>query len=140
MAIYPSRRDFLKTSASFALAVPTLVPSQVLGHGGGTPPSERIRLGLIGCGSMGQVNLSNCAQYADVVVTAACDVDENRRIPVLERHEKTCKAFHDYRELLQYTDLDAVIIATPPHWHALQAIAAAEAGKRRLGWKPRLRA
>ncbi len=119
-----SRREFLKATAGIALAAPTFVPAHVLGAQGTTPPSERVRLGLIGCGSMGQVNLSNCAQYPDVVVTAACDADENRRIPVLERHGKTCREFRDYRELLQHKDLDAVIIATPPHWHALQAIAA----------------
>ncbi len=124
-----SRRDFLRTTAGAALAVPTLVPSHVLGGAGATPPSERIRLGIIGCGSMGQFNLSVCAQFPDVVITAACDADENRRIPVLERYGKTCKGFHDYRELLQHKELDAVIIATPPHWHALQAIAACEAGK-----------
>ena len=109
-----SRRDFLRTSAGAALAVPTLVPSHVLGGAEATPPSERIRLGIIGCGSMGNVNLSNCAQFPDVVVTAACDADENRLIPVLERYGKTCKGFRDYRELLQHKELDAVIIATPP--------------------------
>lgn len=129
MSTSSSRRDFLKTTAGAALGLPAFIPSHVLGGDGVTPPSEQIRLGLIGCGSMGQVNLSNCAQFKDVVVTAACDVDENRRIPVLERHQKTCKGFHDYRELLQHPDLDAVIIATPPHWHALHAVAACEARK-----------
>ena len=104
--------------------MPTQIPQSVLGGNGTTPPSERIRLGIIGCGNMGQSNLTNCAQYPDVVVTAACDVDENRRIPVLERYKTTCKEFKDFRELLQYKELDAVIIATLPHWHALQAIAA----------------
>jgi len=109
--------------------MPTQISQSVLGGNGTTPPSERIRLGIIGCGNMGQSNLTNCAQYPDVVVTAACDVDENRRIPVLERYKTTCKEFKDFRELLQYKELDAVIIATLPHWHALQAIAACEAGK-----------
>ena len=44
-------------------------------------PNSRIHLGLIGCGNMGRVNLSNCAAHADVVVTAVCDVDENRPVP-----------------------------------------------------------
>jgi predicted dehydrogenase len=124
-----SRRDFLKTAAGAALALPTLVPRGVLGGNGGTSPSERIRLGLIGCGNMGTSNLNICARYPDVVVTAACDVDENRLIPVVERHQKSCRGFHDYRELLQHKDLDAVIVGTLPHWHALQTIAACEAGK-----------
>lgn len=124
-----TRRDFLKATAGAALAMPTLVPSRVLGGDGATPPSERIRLGIIGCGHMGQANLGSCAKYPDVVVTAACDVDENRLEPVLEEFKTSCKGFHDHRELLQHADLDAVIIATLPHWHALQAIEACEAGK-----------
>lgn len=124
-----SRRTFLKATGAAALAAPALLPGSALGAAGATPPNDRIRLGLIGCGNMGRVNLSNCANRPDVVVTAVCDVDANRIEPTLERFKTTCKAFHDYRELLQHPDLDAVIIATPPHWHALQAIAACEAGK-----------
>lgn len=124
-----TRRDFLKTSAAAVLAAPSLVPASVLGAAGATPPSEKIRLGVIGCGGLGKSNLSNCAKHPDVVVTAACDVWEDRLQPVLEKHKASCKGFKDFRELLQYKDLDAVIIATPPHWHAYQAIAACEAGK-----------
>ena len=78
---------------------------------------------------MGRANLSNCASQPDVVVTAACDVDENRLEPTVEQYKGTCRGYRDYREMLQHKDLDAVIIATLPHWHALQAIAACEAGK-----------
>ena len=78
---------------------------------------------------MGRVNLTNCAAHPDVVVTAACDVDENRLESTVEQYKATCRGFRDYREMLQSKDLDAVIIATLPHWHALQAIAACEAGK-----------
>lgn len=95
----------------------------------GVGPNDKIRIGLIGCGHMGRVNLSNCAAFPDVVVTAACDVDTNRLEPTLEQFKSTCRGYHDYRELLQREEVDAVIIATPPHWHALQAIAACEAGK-----------
>jgi predicted dehydrogenase len=123
-----SRRQFLSTTAA-ALAVPTVIPASVLGAQGATPPSERIRLGLIGCGHMGRANLGNCAAFPDVVVTAVCDVDPNRLEPTLEQFKGTCRGFHDYRQMLQHPDLDAVIIATLPHWHALQAIAACEAGK-----------
>lgn len=124
-----TRREFLKSTAIAALAAPAIVPGSALGADGAVPPSERIRLGLIGCGHMGKYNLSACAQHPDVVVTAACDVDENRREATVERYKASCKGFRDYREMLQHKDLDAVIIATPPHWHALQAIAACEAGK-----------
>jgi len=126
-----SRREFLKvTSATAAtIALPTIIPSSVLGANGQTPPSERINLGIIGCGSMGTSNLTLCARYPDVVVTAACDVWDARLETVTEQYKDTCKGYSDYREMLQQKDLDAVIIGTPPHWHALQAIAACEAGK-----------
>jgi predicted dehydrogenase len=126
-----SRRDFLKatTTAALALALPEVVPSTVFGGPGKTAPSERINLGIIGCGGMGTSNLNICARFPDVVVTAACDVWDARLEVVTEQFKGTCKGYRDYRQMLQQPDLDAVIIATPPHWHALQAIAACEAGK-----------
>lgn len=92
-------------------------------------PNSRIHLGIIGCGGMGRANLNECARHADVVVTGACDVWKPRRDSVVAQFKDTCKPYADYREMLLAKDLDAVIIATPPHWHALQAIAACEAGK-----------
>lgn len=68
---------------------------------------------------MGRANLNACAQYPDVVVTGACDVSKARRDSVVQQYKETCKPYADYRELLQQNDIDAVIIATPPHWHAL---------------------
>jgi predicted dehydrogenase len=130
-----SRRDFVKTAtaatagAASALALPTFVPASARGADGTPPPSERIRLGIIGCGGMGLANLGACAARPEVVVTAACDVNAARRDAVVKRHGSSCKGFADFRELLAHPDLDAVIIATPPHWHALMAIAACEAGK-----------
>ncbi len=125
------RREFLKTTTAAAaiISVPTFVPESALGAKGKPPPSERINLGLIGCGSMGTTNLNNCAQYPDVVVTAACDVWEARVKSITERFKGTAKPYGDFRQMLQQKELDAVIIATPPHWHALLAVAACEAGK-----------
>jgi predicted dehydrogenase len=124
-----TRRQFLRTTATAAVAAPILIPASALGRAGTPPPSERINLGIIGCGGMGTSNLATCARFPDVVVTAACDVWDARLETVVEDHKGTCKGYQDYRELLQQKELDAVIIATPPHWHALQAIAACEAGK-----------
>ena len=124
-----TRRQFLKTATAAAAAMPTLISASALGHDGKPPPSGRINLGIIGCGGMGQGNLGACAGQPDVVVTAACDVWPARLEQVVNRFKTTCKGFRDFRELLQQPDLDGVIIATPPHWHALQAIAACEAGK-----------
>jgi predicted dehydrogenase len=124
-----TRRQFLKTTTAVALAAPVLIPASVLGRGGKAPPSGRINLGIIGCGGMGQSNLRACAGQPDVVVTAACDVWPDRIDHVVNQFPGTCRGFRDFRELLQQPELDGVIIATPPHWHALQAIAACEAGK-----------
>lgn len=127
----PSRRRFLKTAAAAGLAASWLTPlAAPAARRAATPaPNSRIHLGLLGCGSMGWANLAECARHPDVVVTAACDVWKSRRDAVAARFPGTCKTYGDYREMLQAPDLDAVIIATPPHWHTLQAIAACEAGK-----------
>ncbi len=127
-----TRREFLKsasTATAVAIAMPTIIPSTALGRGGKPAPSERINIGIIGCGGMGTSNLTACAREPDVVVTAACDVWDARLDVVVERYKGTCKGYKDFREMLQQKELDGVIIGTPPHWHALQAIAACEAGK-----------
>jgi predicted dehydrogenase len=124
-----NRRTFLKTTAATVLATPALVPASALGADGRPAPSERIHLALIGCGGMGTSNLGNCARYPDVTVVGACDVWKPRREAVAARFKKSCRPCADFRELLQRDDLDAVIIATPPHWHALIAIEACKAGK-----------
>ena len=78
---------------------------------------------------MGKANLSAAATHPDIKVVAACDVWKERLDPIVEcKYKDTCTGYADYRELLQHDGLDAVIIATPAHWHALQAIEAAEAG------------
>lgn len=125
----PNRREFLQTALATAIVAPTIIPASVLGAEGKPPPSERINLGIIGANGMGQENLRNCARHSDVVVTAICDVAKQRRDAVLERHKATAKGYQDFRELLARPDVDAVIIAPPPHWHALMAIMAVEAGK-----------
>ncbi|MHB8897191.1 MAG: Gfo/Idh/MocA family protein [Thermoguttaceae bacterium] len=91
-------------------------------------PNDKIHLGIIGANGMGQGNLGNCARHSDVVVTAVCDVWDTRRKSVVARFPQA-KEYVDYRELLADKNVDAVIVATPPHWHALVAIDAARAGK-----------
>lgn len=115
---------------------PTPVPASALGRGGRVAPSERIAVGLIGAGGMGRANLHNCAQYPDVVVTAVSDVWGSRLQAALEPFKATAKGYRDYRELLDRPEVDAVIIATPPHWHTLQAVHAAEKGKHIYLQKP----
>jgi predicted dehydrogenase len=123
-----SRRAFLGNAAA-AVAAPTVLAGRVLGSSAQPPPGDRINLGIIGVNGMGRANLGNCAAHPDVVVTAVCDVAKDRRDEVVEQFKATAKGFADYRELLAHPGLDAVIIATPPHWHARMAVDAVEAGK-----------
>jgi predicted dehydrogenase len=127
-----NRRTFLQKTASLTalgFAAPRLLRAAQSGTGRKIGPHDKIHLGIIGCGGMGRSNLAACSNQPDVVVTAACDVWESRRNAVVSQFKDTCKGYADFREMLRQPDLDAVIIATPPHWHALIAIAACEAGK-----------
>jgi predicted dehydrogenase len=124
-----NRREFLKVGVAAGFAAPYVVPASALGRDGRTAASERINLGVIGVNGMGRGNLANCARHEDVVVTAVCDVWQARMAPVLEQHKSTATGHRDYRELLARNDVDAVIIASPPHWHTLMAVEAVEAGK-----------
>lgn len=103
--------------------MPIAAPGRHIGE------NDKIHVGIIGCGSMGTANLDNCAKQPDVVITALCDVWQARLDPLAERFKATAKTYRDHRELLAAKDVDAVIIATPPHWHTIQAIDACRAGK-----------
>ena len=127
-----SRREFIQKAATITaigFAAPHLAFGASPKSARKVSPNSRIHVGLIGCGGMGRANLGNCARQPDVVVAAACDVYDARLEATVEQYKPTCKGYADFREMLQQPDLDAVIIATPPHWHCLLAIAACEAGK-----------
>jgi predicted dehydrogenase len=126
-----NRRHFLKT-ALIAGSAPMILRSGLFAAD--TAPSKQITLGCIGLGRMGSGLLRAVLPRSDVRVLALADVDTNRRnlalAAVAKQYEgKACDAYDDFRELLARKDIDAVIIATPDHWHALIAIAAANAGK-----------
>ncbi len=120
-----TRRDFLKRSAGLAAAL--AAAPHVLAAG--DPPSERIRIGCIGVGGQGKGNLGKHLKNT----VAVCDVDAKRLAEAKDRVEKAtgrpCAAYADYRKLLDSKDVDAVVITTPDHWHALQTVHACEAGK-----------
>ncbi len=116
----------MKTTSMAAIGTPLILKSTLSKGGRATSANDKINIGIIGCGHMGSANLKAAASHPDVVVTAACDVWQKRLDTVVKKYK--CKGYSDYRELLQHKGLDGVIIATPAHWHALQAIEAAEAG------------
>lgn len=118
-----SRRTFLRSAAAAGLLI---VPRRVLGGAGFTPPSDTLTRAVIGVGGMGLAHL----RYPGAVLRAVCDVDEAHLRRALElAADPTVKGYRDFREVLARPDIDIVHIVTPPHWHALISIAAAEAGK-----------
>lgn len=118
-----SRRNFLKTTA--AASVFTIVPRKVLGGPNHIPPSEELTKAVIGVGGMGKGHLT----YPGARLLAVCDVDRLHLEEVLRGCADDVKGYHDFREVLERDDIDIVHVPTPPHWHALISIAAAEAGK-----------
>ena len=116
----------------------------MLGKAGSVAPSNRITLGFIGVGEHGTtVNLNNFLGNSDAQVVAICDVDANRRNQahdmVNEKYgNEDCTACNDFREIIGRDDIDAVVISTPDHWHALIAVTAAKAGKDVFCEKPTL--
>jgi predicted dehydrogenase len=126
-----TRRQFLQGSSAAALGfvLPTIVPARALGLNGAQAPSERIRIGMIGVGNQGTGNMKAFMKN----VVAVCDVDKTRLATAKAAVEKAnggeCAAYADYRKLLESKEIDAVVITTPDHWHALTAIDACRAGK-----------
>ncbi|MBN1442782.1 MAG: Gfo/Idh/MocA family oxidoreductase, partial [Planctomycetes bacterium] len=128
-----SRRIFLRRTAA-ALAAPLFVSPRILGHGGETAPGERIQLAIIGTGGRGMFLLHDVLRHLDARIAAVCDVHAGRRGDAKRAVDSAygsaeCSQHNDFREVLSRRDIDAVAIATPDHWHALQTIAAARAGK-----------
>ncbi|RJP33665.1 MAG: gfo/Idh/MocA family oxidoreductase [Candidatus Omnitrophota bacterium] len=95
--------------------------------------NEKIIVGCIGVGGQGMDRLRGFLRHEDVSIAAVCDVDSSHLDKALTEAEKRqgtkAKGFHDFRELLEMNEIDAVTVVTPDHWHALPFIAACEAGK-----------
>ena len=131
-----NRRRFLKAAAqvSALLAAPQIVRAAVLGREGGVAPSERIVLGGIGIGNRGTYDLGCFLEEPDVQFVAICDVKAARREAIKKRADekygnKDCAMYRDLHDLLARSDIEAVLIATGPNWHATAACLAANAGK-----------
>jgi len=146
------RRDVMKMLA------PAFVPASALGLQNNVPPSRRVTVGVIGTGNQGTGDMKNFLRDERVQVVAVCDVNKMSpgywdgavagREParnLVEWHYardkrsgtyKGCAAYEDYRDVLRRTDIDAVLIALPDHWHSIPTIQAAKAGKDIYGEKP----
>jgi predicted dehydrogenase len=132
-----SRRDFVKASATSAvglglgmsaIAAPNPQPRKKQ-----TGANDKIVFGLIGCGGMGASNMRTFMGMEEVEIAALCDVDTSR-IPndfkdVEAKYGKKPEVYRDYRQMLDRKDIDAIIVGSPDHWHALNLIHACEAGK-----------
>lgn len=139
-----TRRHFLAEGAAAvagAFGFPTFVSAASLGKGRNTAPSQKINVGCIGVGPQGRGVMGNFLRERDCRVVAVCDVKTH----VLQGAQQAvnnfyggsgCAAYSDFRELLARDDIDAVLIATPDHWHVPVAVAAAEAGKDMYVEKP----
>jgi predicted dehydrogenase len=122
-----SRRRFLGTGAA-AAALLTIVPRHVLGGPAEVPPSEILTHAVIGTGGMGMGHLDYVLGDKGARLLAVCDVDAGHLAASVKKGGEGCKGYKDFREVLDRGDIDVVHVPTPPHWHALVSIAAAEAG------------
>ena len=132
-----NRRNFIGKTAAGAAAV-TVIPRHVLGGNGMVAASDRVNLAYIGGGKQIYTLLNSIGGCKETVAVAACDVFDSK----LETLTAACnknnarkdinaevKSYHYYREILERSDVDAVVIATPDHWHAQMVVDAAKAGK-----------
>ena len=131
-----SRRGFLAAGAGFGLF--NLVPASVLGA---NAPSNTVTMGVIGAGGQGTWNMRSFMGLPDVRFLAACDVSRTKRERAKKQIDekygtKDCAMYLDFRELCTRTDIDAVLLATPDHWHAPIGVFAANCGKDIFGEKP----
>jgi predicted dehydrogenase len=124
-----SRREFLEAGAGGSAALSLLQSPTVSAN-------DKIRVGCIGMGNMGLGDVKTISTVPGVEFVAVADIYEGRLTNAKERFGKQIFTTRDYRELLARPDIDAVIIATPDHWHAVQAVDALKAGKHVYCQKP----
>jgi predicted dehydrogenase len=124
-----TRRHFLAGTAASAVLIPQFIPRRAFGA------NEKILTGHIGVGGQGTGNLKRFMEHA----VAVCDVDKKRAAAaqkaVTEKNGQ-CDVYGDYRQLLDRKDIDAVVVSTPDHWHALPTVHACQAGKHVYCEKP----
>lgn len=128
-----SRRRFVRQSGLVVLGAKLSGGLLVAQSGNLVAASEKVRVGLIGCGGMGKGDLATFLAYDDVECTAVCDVDDKQIASaaelVEEKRKKRPVAVKDFRRLIERGDVDALLVATPDHWHALPTVLGCQAGK-----------
>lgn len=118
-----SRRNFIRNSA-LALGAFSIVPRHVLGKGF-LAPSDTLTKGIIGVGGMGRGHFG----YEGTKLVAVCDVDKKHLQMAVDQSGGQARPYSDFRDLIAQPDIDIVHIATPPHWHGVMSVMAAQAGK-----------
>ncbi len=133
-----TRRDFLRTTSGIAVGAglgvgcathPQRAVATAAASTGKATPSEKIVLGFVGVAGRGTYLMERFGRQPDVEIGAVCDVYQTHLDAAVARTNGKAKAYRDFRDLVEQKDLDAVVVATPPHWHALVTIAACDAGK-----------
>jgi len=121
-----TRRGFMKGAAGIAGLSLARSSGPALGAQGA---NEKVVMGFVGTGGQGQAHIQEFAKMKDVAIAAVCDVDQAHRAQAAKAAGSSPKQLKDFRELLDMKDIDAVLIATPDHWHGIVAIEACKAGK-----------
>ncbi len=139
-----SRRSMLRNTAAgaaVAVAAPTVIPSSAMGFAGYTAPSERITLGMIGCGNIMRNHFGAMLNSKSVQILAVCDVDRSKRESAKDKVEgryanhavsgsyKGCDSYNEHEKITDRADIDACFVATPDHWHIPICLDAIRAGK-----------
>ena len=123
-----TRRTFAKAGASAAFCLTAAKPAPAR-DSRAAGANNRVRLGFIGVANRGGQLIDGFAAHQDVEIVALCDVDKLTLGKARERVGGNVDTYGDFRRLLDRNDLDAVVIATPDHWHAIQTVTACDAGK-----------
>jgi predicted dehydrogenase len=132
MASKMQRRDFLRKSALVALAGSGLRSTAAFAQAppsSTVSPSDKVTVGFIGTGRMGQSNLTTFLKHPEVEVVAVCDVYGTNLDTAVKIAGSKAKALKDFRRVLEMKEINAVVVSSPDHWHPLHTILACQAGK-----------
>lgn len=135
-----NRRNFIKKSTISIAGYGAMSMMPTIKWAGKVAPNDRVNVALIGCRNMGFGLLNHFLNQDDAQCIALCDIDENilneRAAEIRRDFDQSPALYRDFRRMLENRDIDAVIVATPDHWHCLQAVYSLQAGKHVYVEKP----